>query len=503
MRPRQLLKCYNCGTNGHGVRECPGISCHYCHDRGHIVDNCPKKRHRSPTGSDGGSDNGRIPFLYNTQGATHGYSDSERCFTCKEYGHRSEACAQTVCHDCGRRGHIAKMCPQKREAILEKKCYFCKRKGHQIAECDLKRQYPNEEKLCYMCLKPGHHANECHNAAVCHLCTKPGHISNDCPTRECSNCHEHGHGVAKCPSVRCFRCNENGHMANECDDETIGAVPSDGAANRQVSAVGSSSHHNPTQSPAFVPVQNPLPQMPPIEEGAKGGQPNGRVCVLIDGSYFEASVRQADPMAPDFARVRLALQHTLQFIGAVFGKTPYGFWFDMDPASMTEFVEQEFLPPQRDLALRRLQAKNADLISHMCSGRGLSNVVTRLLGKIRHRPIVNNLGFGGSWMPAGVDVAIATSIIECFESKQFSQVVLLSGDGALCPAVDFCNSKRQTMSEGSAKAPVRVCGCMSTMDALFGSKQELVDFLPRIFLDSSEHHEEGNNITFPISSSFQ
>lgn len=294
-------------------------------------------------------------------------------------------------------------------------------------------------------------------------------------------------------------------MANECDDETIGTGAVETSTNRSSANVGSSNHHNPPQSPPINHAQATLPILPPLEEGAKAGPANGRVCVLIDGSYFEASVRQTDPMAPDFARVRVALQHTLQFIGAIFGKTPYGFWFDMDPSSMTEFVEQEFLPPQRDLAMRRLQAKHTDLISHMCSGRGLSNVVTRLMGKIRHRPVVNNLGFGGSWMPAGVDVAIATSIIECFESKQFSQVVLLSGDGALCPAVDFCNAKRQSlsMSDGSGKAPIRVCGCMSTMDALFGSKQELVDFLPRIFLDSNEHQEEGKCVAFLISNAFQ
>ena len=139
----------------------------------------------------------------------------------------------------------------------------------------------------------------------------------------------------------------------------------------------------------------------------------------------------------------------------------------------------------------------------MCGGRGLSNVVTRLVGKIRHRPIVSAAGFSGSWMPAGIDVAMATSVIECFESKQFSQVVLLSGDGALCPAVDFCNAKRQTCGAEAAKAPVRVCGTLATMDALFGARQELVDFLPRIFLDASEHIEEGRSIPFPIAGAFQ
>ena len=47
---------------------------------------------------------------------THGGSGSDQCFRCGSYTHKSHECRyrETVCHACGKKGYLAKVCRSSR-----------------------------------------------------------------------------------------------------------------------------------------------------------------------------------------------------------------------------------------------------------------------------------------------------------------------------------------------------------------------------------------------------
>ena len=85
------------------------------------------------------------------------------CNFCNEAGHEDESCqkkkaAGKKCHNCGKKGHVAKECTKGRST---QKCKRCDKQGHVIQECP--ETTPSAQ--FYVCLK-------------CHL---RGHLQAQCP----------------------------------------------------------------------------------------------------------------------------------------------------------------------------------------------------------------------------------------------------------------------------------------------------------------------------------
>lgn len=276
----------------------------------------------------------------------------------------------------------------------------------------------------------------------------------------------------------------------------------------------------------------PLPTLVPYKPVSSVRK--GRVVVVIDGPYFERCVRGHECKSIEqYQRTTFALQQTLAYIGDLFQMDPIAYWFDTGHEAFTEFLETAMPLHCREAAFRDAGERRQYLIDEMNSTTGkLSYVVARLVGSMKRQRGYTPDGPGHVWVQSGVDVAMATCLMEHFfqgPNLQGSQIVLLSGDSDLYPAVKYCNSLRRSHGPFNSAAsggqeppsgerhsqgledqpqrdsthnlsttipPVRMCGTSKTLSKIFGLDQDLFDFLPRILLDEASHTERGQMFQF-------
>ena len=439
-----MKSCHHCNQKGHHIRECPNVVCHRCGKNGHMAMQCPliNRDASSSSGSSVGNKRRRVePRAGLGPEGPHGTLVTEQ--------------GDIVCRECGERGHFLKNCPQR-------VCFHCNIKGHMMADC------PN---------------------VTCHVCQEIGHFANACPRSTCPNCGKSGHSVSTCPYVQCFVCHELGHMSGSCSlaKQQNHLGQSDVDQSEQVD-------EQLIEMPVEIPIDLPLALL----------RGPGRVIVIIDGGYFEKAVGpQLGGKDHPYRRVCLALKHTLHFIGDIFGKAPFGYWFDSDPTEFAAFVEHHYAPRAKVDVLSNLEMRRRLLTDHMNGGKELPNVVAKLGGRMKcKRGFMGKNGEGTVWVQSGVDVAIASCVIECFlDTRHFHQVVLLTGDGDIYPCMQFCNTRRKSFPEASN--PVRVCGVGGSMSQVYGERQDLTDFLPRILLDKPQHDENGKVFAWPLHNVFR
>lgn len=255
-----------------------------------------------------------------------------------------------------------------------------------------------------------------------------------------------------------------------------------------------------------------LPAYQPVSSVRKG-----RVLIVIDGPYFERCVVGYESKSIEqYKRTTFALQQMLAYIGDLFEMEPIGYWFDTNISAFTEFLETGMPLHCREAAFREFGYRRRYLIDEMNSTSGtLHNVVAFLVGFMKRQRGYTPDGPGHVWVQSGVDVAIATCVVEHFHDfpQQFSQVVLLSGDGDIYPAIQYCNTlrlerQRSLMRDkegvgASLPPPVRVCGTTSSLSKIYGLHQHLFDFLPRILLDEEIHKERGKTFHFSSNILFE
>lgn len=453
----RTLKCDLCDAFGHLGRNCPSVRCHLCGRSGHYQSDCPQQppqqqqpRHRDAVCFICGSPQ-------HAQRACPSKAQEPECFQCHERGHVMNSCPQTRCFNCGTFGHSAQVCYSKAH------CYNCSGSGHRSRSCPLREVGP----VCYQCREPGHRAAACPLGQLCRMCHRPGHLVAHCPAVTCNQCHAKGHTAGVCPETH-------------YQDPVLSPLEIETEAEAEAEAV-----------PAYVPA----PGVP---------QQGGRVSVIIDGAYFERIVRAGGAVgSPEHCRATAAaLQHTLAFIADIFTLAPVAHWFDTDPAAYGRFIETGVPIARREAHFRERAVRQRFLTGEMRVGGALPNVVARLVGGMKRQRGYTQDGPGHVWVQTGLDVAMATCLIQHFaEREMFQQVVLLCGDGDLFPAVHYCNSLRRA-GPLAGRAPVRVCGTSRSVAKVFGVHQDTFDFLPSILLDRAVHAEAGREHPFPTSSAF-
>lgn len=536
-----MLICKNCSGSGHYKRNCPQIRCKLCGELGHFQQDCgSSKRLRveemqlqenAPTGKIAApSDPSRVLDVCHRCGSSrHEQSScpvrvSIACKQCHQEGHVITKCPQTRCFNCGAMGHSSQICQSKIH------CFHCSVVGHDSAQCPIKHR----GRVCYQCKEPGHEAANCPQGVICRMCHLQGHIIANCPSIICGSCHQKGHMSTACQSKNPPLATTGGEGRDVAplfsSTKEMLLPPSHFQSFRPVNgldeALRSVIHKDPllknsgdTSPPILLsPASTPgVTENFPIYEPTSTRR-NGRVVVVIDGPYFERCIVGHDVRprpASQYKRTTLALKSALAYIGDIFEMEPIAYWFDTSIEDYVDFIEKGMPLRYRDAAFRELSLRRQYLIDEMNSTTGkLSNVVARLVGTMKRQRGYTPDGPGHVWVQSGVDVAIATCLVEHFyqDSYQCSQVVLLSGDSDIYPAVKYCNTIRKRFplasiigasekgldSQPSAGVfpPVRVCGTSSSLSREFGLHQDLFDFLPRIFLNEKSHKETGRNFEF-------
>jgi hypothetical protein len=242
--------------------------------------------------------------------------------------------------------------------------------------------------------------------------------------------------------------------------------------------------------------------VPPFE-AAPSEDRKGRVAVILDGAYFERCIAGYHRKeVAQYLKCKELLKYTLDHIGTIFNMHPIAYWFDTDPSSFASFIESTTNNPvQRENILRDNEVRKRWLLDFMNGGKELNNVVAKLVGGMKRQRGFTQDGMGHVWVQTGVDVSIATCVIECFQDRrQYQQVVLVSGDSDLYPCVHYCNQTRRGLP--ADVPPVRVCGTSGSISRVFGQHQDLSDFLPRILLDEPQHNENGVKSAFPVATFF-
>lgn len=426
------------------------------------------------------------------------------CYACGSPRHTRAQCPhslpekpheETRCYNCGQDGHLQAMCPK---PSLKERCFHCSEWGHQSADCPFRHDGSDttSQRICYQCHQPGHFASSCPEMPpTCHRCGEVGHIQARCPQSVCRQCHQAGHYSSQCPASP--------------DGPTSAAPPQHDAVPAHLveddrSSVSTSAAPNLASSPP-TPIDAAQSSVPLFEPQAQVQVPRrGRVAVIIDGAYFERCVVSytARRDAAQYLKCKELLKYTLDFIGQVFEMSPIAYWFDTDPSSFAAFVETQCSAASRESILRDCDLRKKHLTDAMNGGKELSNVVAKLVGGMKRQKGFTEHGIGSVWVQTGVDVSIATCVVECFQDRrQYQQVVLVSGDSDLFPCVHYCNGSRRNLP--LEVPPVRVCGTSGTISKVFGQHQDLSDFLPRILLDEPLHCEGERTVPFKVSLYFR
>lgn len=510
------LFCDNCSSSGHLRRNCPKIKCNVCGRRGHFRRDCPQvdaKRVRVADDAPNEEDY-RWSVCRSCGSSRHIQAQCPvrfqalECYQCHQLGHMMTTCPQTRCYNCGTFGHSSQVCHSKPH------CFHCSHSGHRSSECPMRFK----GRVCYQCNEPGHEAANCPQGQLCRMCHQPGHLVAHCPEVMCNLCHEKGHIAGVCEKSRCD--NRSGmHEAAHCplpygaqvshdriseahsagDETSTSAEHTDDDFEKAPSTVandnGDSSDKSGAAATAVIPA---YVAADPVKR-------DGRVAIVIDGAYFERCValrrNRAEPEY--YSHVADALRHTIDYLGDIFQREPFAYWFDTDTTTFTEFIETSMPLAHRERAFRETAARKRYLTDEMNSGRSLPNVVAKLVGGMKRQRGYTEDGPGHVWVQTGVDVATATCLIELFQDRrQFQQVVLLCGDADVYPAVQYCNMLRRSSHQYAECHPVRVCGTSDSMSKLYGQHQDLSDFLPRILLDRPSHTEGGRTIEFTTSRAF-
>lgn len=293
--------------------------------------------------------------------------------------------------------------------------------------------------------------------------------------------------MANCPSVICNSCHQRGHMATMC-------------------------HVNPTPTSAGAARGGPPPPattMPPIVvptyERKAIEQRSGKVLVVIDGSYFERCVTVSGTTKsksnPQYHVTASALRSTLNFIGDLFMMEPVGYWFDTKAEAFAQFLESAVPLAHREDAFLEVAKRKEALINEMSPGGQLENVVPKLVGSMKKQRGYTEDGPGHVWVQSGVDVAIATCLITQYHStRDCAQVVLLSGDGDLLSAVEYCDTVSHAESEGSLP-PLRLCGTKHSISKAYDGRPSAKS--SRIYLDVELHKEGERCLSFAPHTIFE
>ncbi|KEG10606.1 putative nucleic acid binding protein [Trypanosoma grayi] len=490
MKATHSATCSNCSATDHLRRDCPLVKCISCGRLGHFKEDCPNEKKRARAEEDGdGSVCRSCGSSRHVQASCPLRNQTMECFQCHQRGHMMPTCPLTRCFNCGSYGHSSQLCHSR------PLCFHCSLAGHISTKCPMKQK----GRVCYRCKEPGHEMSECTQNVVCHMCNQTGHLLAQCPEALCSRCHEKGHIASSCSKLRCHICSGQ-HPTLQCtqNSSATGGVMDGGSLETNSNDTDSSRGDNSDASPATVPADIVVP---PFEKS--GVKCEGRVAVIIDGGYFERALKDhKNRDEAQFKRTVEVLRYTLDFLGEVFQKEPVAYWFDTDPAAFTEYIEHSMPLAHREKAFRESNLRKRLLADEMNGGRRLSNVVARLVGRMKLQKGYTRDGPRQVWVQTGVDVAIATCVIETFIHRQFEQVVLLCGDADLYPAVQYCHTQRRISSALEKSNPVRMCGTSSSMSKVYGRDQDLSDFLPRILLDLPRHTEGHREVEFPTHTMF-
>jgi len=108
------------------------------------------------------------------------------------------------CYNCGKIDHLQKDCTATRAE--DQKCFICGSGDHFARDCRAEKQI--SESICYNCGGRGHLSYVCPSefkkdtALQCYTCEKFGHLAKNCPTLRTSE--------------QCFSCGRTGHIAKNC-----------------------------------------------------------------------------------------------------------------------------------------------------------------------------------------------------------------------------------------------------------------------------------------------
>jgi hypothetical protein len=215
------------------------------------------------------------------------------------------------------------------------------------------------------------------------------------------------------------------------------------------------------------------------------------VALVVDGEYF---IRAVCGEVPDFAHINKALQHVSRYVAEVFEMGVVGSWFCVDQKKVIQFLEESSVTgiPIDNLKQQVIE-QDSGLLSHMSPGMALGNFTAYETGCVSLGRYLTQDGVFSTAIQGGVDVAMALHVANSCCSPQINQVVLLSGNDAIAPALSPKNIRRPGMP------PVRLCCVHLRKDSDFAPF--IVDY-PPILLDKASHDEGFRSVAFPAYHAF-
>ena len=142
----------------------------------------------------------------------------DKCFNCKEEGHKSRDCPQPQKPRGGRvfaKDKPVKGGPEEGGRVKNRfdssVCYKCGKTGHRSHGCP-----SGIADICFNCKKEGHKSRDCPEPSMrtCHNCNEVGHMSKDCTAPQKAS--EGGYGGRRKGPLTCFHCNSIEHIKRNC-----------------------------------------------------------------------------------------------------------------------------------------------------------------------------------------------------------------------------------------------------------------------------------------------